>query len=325
MGWQDDPIDTPNSIGQVPSASPPAWASDPIDGEPNHPQATHTFARTLGNAVGSAVNTMKEGSSRSMETLGDIGQVYPVIEAGLNAATGVLFGFPAYVGAGLGGLAGKYLLGNEADPKALAEMMQQLFTYQPMTERGIRLSGNVMYPLQKLMEGSDFTGEKVTDFAVNHGASDTTATWSGAITSSTLQMIPGVLLGEFGRKMGGQTITNNDFANTSKIIAGSEATPADVHSVETSLRATYDKTGIGPFTVMDEAMKSPSIKSELLNPSVDVPKPFAVLQPPITGEWYVHHLRTAHAHEHHVHFPDHRDFCFGVFIGIDDVSKGEAH
>ena len=249
--------------------------------------ANKTFARTLGNAL----NTAKTTLAPAGQTLTDMGQIYPVIEGALNAGTGLLFGFPAYVGAGLGGLISKHVLGMDVDPKELAETMSKIVTYQPMTERGHRFAGNLMMPLEKIQEGSDWVGERAVDVTQAAGFSNETAAATGAITSSTLQMLAPILFGETVRKMAGQTISNADMSNTAKVIAGEDATPAQAAAVETSLRATYEKTGIGPFTVAEEAAKNPELRADLLDPKTEVPKalePFVEKlpepTPPVPGD-----------------------------------------
>ena len=234
---------------------------------PDVAAANNTFSKTVGNSLHAAASKMAPAG----QTLSDVGSVYAPIEAALNAGTGLLFGFPAYVGGALGGLVSKHLLGLDADPKELAETMSKVFTYQPHTEAGLRLSGNVMLPLTKLQEGADWTGERAMDVANKVGVPDQYQPAIGAVTSSTIQMLAQVLLGELGRKMGGQVIGNEDMTNTAKIVAGEDAKPADVSAVENSLRTTYAKTGIGPYTVMAEAAKDPAMKAELLDPKVDVP------------------------------------------------------
>jgi hypothetical protein len=245
----------PADYGAMPvndQPNPADYGATPITNPVNMAQGNKTFARTL-------VNTMKP----AMQTTEDIGKVYPVIEAGLNATTGLLFGFPASMIAATGGLISKYLLGTSADPKEMMDATQNFFTYHPMTEAGERMTGNLMYPLQKQQEWAGEAGQAVTSGAVKLGLPAGVATGAGAITDASLQMIPQVLLAEWGRKMGGQSITPADMTNTSKIIAGEKATPEVIKSTEQGLRATYDQTGIGPYTVMQEAAKNPEIKLDL--------------------------------------------------------------
>lgn len=267
-----------------PPAPPDGFELEQPHPEPNMAAGNKTFSRVLGDSLTKikAANDQAEAAYKSVgeytrpagQTVEDIGSVYAPVEAALNAGTGLLFGFPAYVGGGLGGLVGKYLLGNDADPKELAETMQKIFTYQPMTERGARLSGNVMLPLQKLQEGSQFVGERATDLATKAGASDDTAAAVGAVTDSTIQMLAPALLGELSRKMGGQTVSRADMANVAQVVAGPDATPGQVHAVQSSLHSTYEKTGIGPYTVMEQALKDPAVHADLVDPAVDVPKAF---------------------------------------------------
>lgn len=280
---------------------------------PDTAAANKVFARTLGD-VFSSVEGAKSAASQvgegAMKTVTDLGSLYAPIEAALNAGTGLLFGFPAYVGGGLGGLVSKHLLGMDADPKELAETMSKLVTYQPQTERGIRLTGNVMMPLTKLMEGAEAGGHAVTDVApaaaeesARHRAQfgtpsfaqsqpDTTerraadvkfaqgaAPVLGAITDASIQMLTPLVAAELGRKMGGQTVGPQDMTNAAKVIAGTDAPPHVIDSVESSLQSVYSKTGIGPFTLLDAAKKDPQLRAELADPNVDVPSALQLFIP----------------------------------------------
>jgi hypothetical protein len=241
-----------------------------VPAQPDTLAANKQFSRVVGDALTKAAATLKPAG----ETVMDVASVYAPIEAALNAGSGLLFGFPAYVGAGLGGLVSKHLLGLDADPKELAETMSRVFTYQPMTQRGQRLAGNVMLPLTMLQEGSEAAGHGVTNLATKAGASTNTAAALGAVTDSTIQMLTPTLLGELGRKMGGQTVTADDMRNTAKVIAGPEATQEAVAAVEQGLQSTYRKTGIGPYTVLEDAHKDPQIAADLADQQLEVPRAY---------------------------------------------------
>jgi hypothetical protein len=241
-----------------------------VPAQPDTLAANKQFSRVVGDALTKAAATLKPAG----ETVMDVASVYAPIEAALNAGSGLLFGFPAYVGAGLGGLVSKHLLGLDADPKELAENMARVFTYQPMTQRGQRLAGNVMLPLTMLQEGSEAAGHGVTTLATKAGASTNTAAALGAVTDSTIQMLTPTLLGELGRKMGGQTVTADDMRNTAQVIAGPEATHEVVQAVEQGLQSTYRKTGIGPYTVLEDAHKDPQIAADLADPQLEVPRAY---------------------------------------------------
>ena len=269
----------PQPQPQASGAHPPLPDGFELEAPPAAPQpdmaaANKQFSRTVGNALTAAATKLKPivgAPGEAVDTAADIGSVYAPIEAALNAGTGLLFGFPAYVGGGLGGLISKHLLGLDADPKELADTMQKVMTYQPLTERGQRLTGNLMAPFAALQAGSEAAGHGVTDLATMAGASSNTAAALGAVTDSTIQMLAPSLLHELHSKMAGQRVTADDMKNTAKVIAGEGAPPATVDAVEGSLRKTYDKTGIGPFTVMEDAAKNPEVKADLVRPGDDVP------------------------------------------------------
>ena len=193
-------------------------------------------------------------------------------EAAANAGTGLVFGFPAYIGAALSGLVQKHLLGIDIDPKEVAEAVQGIATYKPMTQKGQALAEQVMWPLEKVAEGASYAGHKATDALVKAGDPGGMAAPVGAVTDATVQMLAPMLFGELGRKLGGQTVSAADMKNVAKIVAGTEAPHEAVAVVERSLRAVYDQTGIGPFTVAAEAAKDPALHADLVDPTVEIPK-----------------------------------------------------
>jgi hypothetical protein len=243
---------------------------------PDTPTANQAFAQAVGNHLVDAHNLVNVGTGKdAMQTMADIGTVYAPLEAALNVATGTLFGFPAYVLGGAAGLFDKHVLGNQRmDPEALAESLSHAVTYQPHTEAGQRLAGAAQYPLQVLNDASLPAGNKVADIGQSMGLSNTASSWAGAFTAAAIQTLPAVLLGELGRKMGGQRIMNEDMQNVSKVIAGPDAHPDVVQSVEKSLRSTYQQTGIGPYTVLEQSRADPQLAADLKNPEVDVPQAF---------------------------------------------------
>ena len=260
MGWQDAPLATQ----QTPKA--PGWQSAPMAEEPDLAGANKSLARTVGDAM-----------KPSLQTVEDVGSVYAPIETALNASTGLLFGFPAYIGGAIGGLADKYLLGEDVDPKQMAETISKVFTYIPQTERGKRLTGNVMQPLDWLQQGAQYAGEKVSGALAKTELPTNVAAGAGAVTDSTIQMLPALLLSALGRRMGGNIPASEDFSNTAKVIAGKDAAPATVAAAESSLRSTYAETGIDPFTVAEAAAKEPALAAEVLSPEGATPKSIMAL------------------------------------------------
>lgn len=254
MGWADAP--------EVEAA--PAWSSAPLI-EPDMAKGNQSFSRVVGDALSKTATTLKP----AVDTIADVGSVYAPIETALNAGTGLLFGFPAQLVTGLGGLAAKHALGMNVDPAEMAENMRKVFTYGPVTQRGQRLTGNVNDFLGMYGAPSG-AGHAVTDIASKLGTSTNVAAAVGAVTEQTVGLLPFILTGELARKMGGQTIGREDMANVAKAIGGDE--PVHVAAAEDSLHSVYDKTGIGPYTILDAANNDPALRADLIDPKVDVPK-----------------------------------------------------
>lgn len=236
-------------------------------GDPDLAAGNKSLARTIGNAMKPALQTVK-----------DMSTVYAPVETGLNAATGLLFGFPAYIGGALGGLTAKHVLGMDVDPKEMAETISRVFTYVPKTEAGQRLTGNVMLPLDLLQKGAEWTGQAVTRAGMALNAPEGATATAGAVTDATIQMLPAVLLGALGRRMGGNIPASEDFTNTAKIIAGDGAEQHTVANVEAKLRATYEATGIDPITVAEDAKRNPQV-AEALTAAPKEGEPLPALYP----------------------------------------------
>lgn len=250
-----------------------------VKAQPPHPDsaaANQAFAQAVGNHLVDAHNLVNVGTGKdALQTMTDIGSVYGPLEAALNVATGTVFGFPAYLIGGAAGLVDKFAFGDKTmNPEALAQKLSQAVTYQPMTQAGQRLAGAAQYPLQVLNDAGMAAGGKVADIGQNMGLSNTASSWAGAFTAAGIQTLPAILLGELGRKLGGQRVMNEDVANVAKVVAGPDAKPETIQSVEDSLRATYQQTGIGPYTVLEQSRIDPSVADELKNPDVSVPEAF---------------------------------------------------
>lgn len=114
--------------------------------------------------------TLKEGTddkqpgvfAPAVETIKDIGRVYPVLETAGNLATQA-FALPAAGIAGLGSIATNALGITEADPGEVVHNVAGALTYQPQTESGQHLAGAVMYPFEKLQEAGQYAGGKTLD------------------------------------------------------------------------------------------------------------------------------------------------------------------
>jgi hypothetical protein len=253
--------------------------------EPDMAEANKSFAQAAGNAIVDAHNTSNGLPTSGLAAFGsalgkagaqdalDVGSVVGPLEAAANVATGTIFGFPGYLIAGAGGLAAK-ALGVNVDPSELATQVSQALTYQPHTQAGQRLASAVQAPISWLNEKSLPAGQSVADFVADHGASPTASKWAGALTAAAIQTLPAVLIGELGRKMAGERVTSADMQDAARQIAGPEAKPETVASVESSLRATYSQTGIGPTTALEQARIDPSIGEEMKDPGVAVPSAF---------------------------------------------------
>ncbi|TAM90118.1 hypothetical protein EPN42_06330, partial [bacterium] len=263
--------------------------------EPDMAEANKSFAQAAGNALVDAHNTSNGLPTSGLAQFGaafgkataqdamDAGTLVGPLEAAANVATGTVFGFPGYIIAGAGGLAAK-ALGVNVDPAALAERVSHALTYQPQTAAGQRLASAAQAPLEWLNEKSLPAGQSVADFVADHGASPTSSKWAGAITAAAIQTLPAVLLGELGRKMAGERVTSADMQNVARQIAGPDAKPETVTSVEQSLRSTYSQTGISPNTALEQTRIDPSIADEMKNPEVSVPSAFqAYMQRPQVG------------------------------------------
>ncbi len=211
--------------------------------------------------------------SDAWQTMKDVSTVYGPVEAAMNAVTG-LAGFGGYLAAGGAGAIDRFVFGNtQVDPQVWGGKLQQAMTYKPETEAGQRLAADVQAPLDALGRLGLKVSQGATNWLTLHGHPDA-ATAVGAVTDAAVQMLPAIVGGELVRKLSGQAPDAADMANSAKVIAGPAAHPEAVQAVENSLRQTYAKTGIGPFTVLQEAQRDPNLTAELKDPSVGVPSAF---------------------------------------------------
>src|SRR5205814_10618994 len=126
---------------------------------------------------------------------------YAPIETALNVTTGFVFGFPAYLGGGVGTLAARSLGLSDDDPKEIAKRFSEAVTYKPMMPAGQRLTASTLYPLTVLTVASELSGHKVADVTGSAAA--------GALTEATIQMLPAPLIGSLGRRLAGKTATSD--------------------------------------------------------------------------------------------------------------------
>lgn len=98
----------------------------------------------------------------AVETIKDIGRVYPVLEAGANLATQAV-ALPVAGLAGLGAATTKALGITETEPADVVHQVGGALTYQPVTKSGQHLTGAVMYPFEKLQQAGQYLGGKTLD------------------------------------------------------------------------------------------------------------------------------------------------------------------
>jgi hypothetical protein len=234
--------------------------------EPSTQRANSALARNVSDALGKvqiAGEVAKEHTAPAGQTLKDMATIYGPVEAVLNAGTGLLLGFPAYVTGAIGGLSNKYLMNGQADPAHVAEVAQNILTYKPLSEPGRRLADNLMYPLHKFAEGARAVGEAVTGQLVRWNAPDNLAAASGAITDSALQMLGPILFGSFARRASGVTFTRDDVRASAERIVGEDAKPEVLDKVEDTLVDAYHDHGVDPVTIVEAAERHPELKAEL--------------------------------------------------------------
>lgn len=123
---------------------------------------------------------------------------------------------------------------DENTPKNFAEAAQSAVTYAPRTKEGQEIAGKLMWPLEKLAEGAKWAGEGATNTLVKAGDPFGLAAPVGAVTDAAIQMLAPMLLGELGRKLGGQHVTAEDMGNVAKVIAAEHVTPPPADSAAAS-------------------------------------------------------------------------------------------
>ena len=257
----------PSPSADAPQATPPGPATDTQHSQAG--QATSDSQPQSSDSILPPVGRLSDAG----QTLEDVATVYGPLEAAANAVTGMVGGAVGLIG-GAGTAFDRYVLGNpNVDPKAVTQRLQSLLTYKPVSAAGQRLAEDVALPFETLARAGSAAGHSAADWLVREGHPDA-AVAAGAITDATVQMLPAVLGGELVRKLSGQTVTADDMSSTAKVIAGQGAAPETVQHVENSLRQTYAKTGIGPFTVLQEAQRDPNLTAELKSPDISVPSSF---------------------------------------------------
>lgn len=100
---------------------------------------------------------------QEIDTVSQIAKGYPVLETAAHLAT-MTYGLPA---SGIAALAAGFttktkLFDKDVALKAL-EKTSNLLIYQPKTEEGKKLTRTAMYPIEKLEQGAEYTGEKTLE------------------------------------------------------------------------------------------------------------------------------------------------------------------
>lgn len=197
------------------------------------------------------------------QTVKDAATVYAPVEAALNMATGMAFGFPTYLAAGLATVIGRSVGLTDADPKDVATKYAGIMTYNPQTDAGARMAGTVNYPLAKLTEMAEAGGKKVADV--------TGSPTAAAITEATISMLPAPFLSSMGRRLSGKPVTNSDVYAAAKEIAPEAPHPV-VNELAGKVQTAFEKSGVDPEALKVEAAKSPTVLQDLASDNRDVPK-----------------------------------------------------
>lgn len=180
-----------------------------------------------------------------------------VQEAGASVVSGLALGFPAYMMGGVGGLIARNTYSPDTDPKEIAKMFSEAVTYDSRSDQGKSIADTVTYPLQLLSKFKERMGEKVAD--------ETGSPALAAITDETIGMLPFVLTGGLVKSLRGKAPTPADMHAAASEIAGPNATPAEVIAVRKNVQELYEKTGIHPETLKDQALNNPAVKQDLLS------------------------------------------------------------
>lgn len=253
----------------------------PID----HGEANRALAERMHDEITKAQEggQKKSALERMGQTVKDVSTVYAPIEAGINLATGFAGGFPAYLAGGLFGLAQRHTVNPDLDPKQVAEKWAETMTYEPYTEAGKRLAGTVSSPLVALTEMAETSGHKVADV--------TGSPVAAAITEGTIAMLPAFIIPALSRRTKGKLPDNSDIHLTAKDLGREPLeTPLSVaeleamvkkhqentKTLEPKIQETYEKTGIDPQTLHEQARVEPTVKADLAS---DNRIPFAKEKP----------------------------------------------
>jgi conjugative element/phage-associated large polyvalent protein len=220
-------------------------------------QAANTaLAKRVHNEVTKAQDggKAKEALCAMGQTVKDAATVYAPIEAALNVATGVTFGFPMYLGAGLGAVINKATGRSDEDPKEVASRFAELVTYQPHTDAGERFTASATYPLRALIDMAGVAGKKVAD--------TTDSPVAAALTDATIQTLPMILVPALGRALRGKVPTESDMHAAAQDIAPDAPFPQRKMLAQ-RVQEAYEQTGIDPQTMAEQAKADPIVMQDL--------------------------------------------------------------
>lgn len=185
----------------------------------------------------------------AIETVKDIGRVYPIAEMVGNLATQMI-AMPVAGIAGLGAAATNAVGLTDTAPADVVHKVSNALTYQPHTESGSHLTGAATYPFQKLAEAGQYAGDKTLDVT----GSPALATIADTAVNALPMALPvkaaepkGVLARAADKHMGYQAEQRAKMATTEAMAADPAIVPAQrVAPVETALDATKQPDAVVP-------------------------------------------------------------------------------
>ncbi len=170
----------------------------------------------------------------AVETIKDIGRVYPVAETAGNLATQAI-ALPVAGLAGLGAMATEAMGLTETEPADVVHKVASALTYQPQTESGQHLTGAATYPFQKLAEAGRYAGDQTLEAT----GSPALATAADTAVNALPMAVPGVRAAEVRGKVRTGTPIEGEAPRTAAPTAEQEVqvpkTPAQ-HFEETIAR-----------------------------------------------------------------------------------------
>lgn len=221
--------------------------------QPNMATGNRAFSRVLLESLGK----IKDVAGTAAET----------VNAGVEAAANTIVGLATFpvslVGAGLH-TAQEWLNGNkDVDfEKSFGQMSSALNAplYESSSSKG--------------QDYTDAVGDMINRVIIPLGGHLSVHPAAPIPFVERMQMVQSMIRDELARKISGQILGPEDMKNVSQVIAAQDGRPDAAPHVENSLHETYDKTGIGPYTILQQAMKDAGLRDQLADPAVQVPKAF---------------------------------------------------